>query len=44
MHERKVGALVVAKHGSAVRMLTATDVLEALVSTGVSRGRRHRRT
>jgi acetoin utilization protein AcuB len=32
MHERKLGALVVAEHGGAVGMLTATDVIDALIA------------
>jgi acetoin utilization protein AcuB len=31
MHERKLGALVVAEHGRAVGMLTATDVIDAII-------------
>ena len=32
MRERKLGALVVAEHGHVVGMLTATDVIEALIA------------
>jgi len=36
MHERKLGALVVTAGGRAVGMLTATDVIQALVSRAAS--------
>jgi acetoin utilization protein AcuB len=37
MHERKVGALVVAERGRAAGMLTATDVVDALISAALER-------
>jgi acetoin utilization protein AcuB len=39
MHGRTLGALLVVEHGSAVGMLTATDVIDALIS-GAPRQRR----
>jgi CBS domain-containing protein len=38
MHERKLGALPVADEGRVIGMLTATDVIRAVVGTPEERG------